>query len=157
LEASFIDLNGDLRRGPAHPYGAPPDIFNPLFYVPNAAINTIIVVHPSVLDDATPGDLRVARKILKRTMPLTVTIDAKPLVGTHQDVRWVNNTAPITNFKNEELILLKAEAQANLNQAADAVAAINIIRTAAGIGVYTGETTQAALINGILYQRRYSL
>jgi hypothetical protein len=157
LNGSFMNLTGDLSRGPAHPYGAAPDIFNPLFYVPNAAINTLIVVHPSVLADATPGDLRVANKFLKRTNPLTVTTDARPLVGTHQDARWVNNTAPITFIKNEELILLKAEAHANLNQASDAVAAINIIRTAAGIGAYSGATTQAALINEILYQRRYSL
>lgn len=157
LNGSFMNLTGDLSRGPAHPYGAAPDIFNPLFYVPNAAINTLIVVHPSVLDDATPGDLRVANKFLKRTNPLTVTSDGRPLVGTHQDARWVNNTAPITFIKNEELILLKAEAHANLDQAGDAVTAINIIRTAAGIGVYTGATTQAALIDEILYQRRYSL
>lgn len=157
LEGSFMDVNGDLRRGPSHPYGAAPDIFNPLFYVANAAINTIIVVHPSVLDDATPGDLRVANKFLERTVPVTVTTDATPLVGTHQDARWANNTTSITYIKNEELILLKAEAHANLNQATDAVAAINIIRTAAGIGPYTGPTTQEALINEILYQRRYSL
>jgi hypothetical protein len=110
-----------------------------------------------VLDDATPGDLRVQNKFLKRTNPVTVTTDAGALVGTHQDARWVNNTAPIPFIRNEELILLKAEAHANLNQAAAAVSAINIIRTAAGIGAYTGATTQAALINEILYQRRYSL
>lgn len=157
LNGSFMDLNGDLRRGPAHPYGAAPDIFNPLYYVPNAAINTIIVVHPSVLDDATPGDLRVQNKFLKRTTPVTVTTDAGALVGTHQDARWPTNTTPIPFIRNEELILLKAEAHANLNQASDAVAAINIIRNAAGIGPYTGATTQAALIDEILYQRRYSL
>jgi hypothetical protein len=44
-----------------------------------------------------------------------------------------------------------------LNQTTDAVDAINIIRTAAGIGNYTGATSQEALINEILYQRRYSL
>jgi len=55
------------------------------------------------------------------------------------------------------LILIKAEAHAQLNQTTDAVAAINIIRTAANIGNYTGATTQTALIDEILYQRRYSL
>jgi hypothetical protein len=65
--------------------------------------------------------------------------------------------APMPFIKNEELILIKAEAHAQLNQTADAVSAINIIRTAATIGNYGGATTQAALINEILYQRRYSL
>ncbi len=157
LNESFMNLSGSLDAGPSHPFVGPPDAFNPLFYVPNAAVNTIIVVHPSMLDDATPGDTRVAKKFFKRTTPVTVTTDATPLLGTHQDGRWATNTAPIPFIRNEELILLKAEAHANLNQTADAVAAINIIRTAAGIGNYTGATTQTALINEILYQRRYSL
>ena len=88
---------------------------------------------------------------------MVVTTDATPLAGTHQDARWATNTTPIPFIRNEELILLKAEAHANLNQTADAVAAINVIRNAAGIGNYTGATTQQALINEILYQRRYSL
>ena len=157
LEQSFMNLNGPLQFGPSHPYGAAPDIFNPLFYIPDAAINTIIVVHPSVLDDATPGDLRVQNKFFERTNPVTVTTDAGALVGTHQDARWASNTVSIPFIKNEELILLKAEAHANLNQPAQAVEAINIIRNAAGIGEYTGATTTEALIDEILYQRRYSL
>ncbi len=157
LGGSFMDLNGDLNTGPSHPYGASPDVFNPIFYLPNAAVNTIIVVHPSVLQDTTAGDLRVRRKFLQRTIPVTVTTDAGALVGTHQDARWPSNTTSIPFIRNEELILLKAEAHANLNQAPEAVEAINIIRNAAGIGPYTGATTQAALINEILYQRRYSL
>ncbi|MHA7128051.1 RagB/SusD family nutrient uptake outer membrane protein [Algoriphagus namhaensis] len=157
LDGSFMDLNGDLNAGPSHPYGASPDIFNPLYYVPNAAVNTIIVVHPSVLDDATPGDLRVQNKFFERTTPVVVTTDAGALEGTHQDARWPSNTAPIPFIRNEELILLKAEAHANLSQAAEAVAAINIIRNAAGLGDYTGATTTDALIDEILYQRRYSL
>ncbi|GAB2611231.1 RagB/SusD family nutrient uptake outer membrane protein [Belliella aquatica] len=156
LNASFMNLNGSLTAGPAHPYVGPPDAFNPLFYVPNAATNTIIVVHPSVLDDATPNDNRLAKFFL-RTNPVTVSTDAGTLTGTHQDARWPSNTTSITFIKNEELILLKAEAHANLDQFADAVAAINIIRNAAGIGPYTGLTTRAALIDEILYQRRYSL
>ncbi|MDF2158594.1 RagB/SusD family nutrient uptake outer membrane protein [Algoriphagus sp. CAU 1675] len=157
LDGSFMDLNGDLNTGPAHPYGAAPDIFNPLYYVPNAAINTIIVVHPSVLDDATPGDLRVATKFLERTTPVTVTTDAGALVGTHQDARWASNTTSIPFIKNEELILLKAEAHANLNQFTEAIEAIDIIRNAAGLDDYSGPATQDALIDEILYQRRYSL
>jgi hypothetical protein len=157
LNDSFMDLTGNLNAGPAHPFSGPPDGFNPLFYVPNAAVNTIVVVHPSVLADATPGDTRVTRKFLQRTTPVLVTTDATPLSGTHQDARWASNTSPIPFIRNEELILLKAEAHANLNQPNEAVAAINIIRTAAGIGNYTGATTTQALINEILYQRRYSL
>jgi hypothetical protein len=157
LEASFIDLDGNLAAGPSHPYGAAPDAFNPLYYLPNAAVNTIIVVHPSVLRDTTAGDLRVRNKFLKRDTPVTVTTDAGALVGTHQDARWPSNTTSIPFIRNEELILLKAEAHTQLDQTADAVAAINVIRRAAGIGTYTGGTSKEELIDEILYQRRYSL
>jgi starch-binding outer membrane protein, SusD/RagB family len=157
LSASFMNLAGDLNTGPKHPYGAPPDVFNPLYYVPNASVSTIIVVHPSVIQDALPGDKRVADKFLQRTTPVTVTTDAGALVGTHQDRRWALNTSPIPFIRNEELILIKAEAHAHLDQPTQAVEAINIIRNAAQIGNYTGGTSTDALIDEILFQRRYSL
>lgn len=157
LDGSFMEMGGNLNAGPSHPFLGPPDGFNPLFYLPNAAVNTIIVVHPSMIDDATPGDLRVSRKFFKRNTPVVVTTDATPLSALYQDARWTTNTAPIPFIRNEELILLKAEAHANLGQTTEAVNAINVIRNAAAIGDYTGATTKDALINEILYQRRYSL
>ncbi len=157
LNGSFMNLTGDLQRGPAHPFLGPPDAFNPLFYLPNAATTTIIAVHPSMIDDALPGDLRVTRKFFKRNTPVVITTDGTPLSGSHQDARWANNTTPIPFIRNEELILLKAEAHANLNQVNDAVAAINIIRKSAGLADYDGATTTSALITEILFQRRYSL
>ena len=155
--ASFMNLTGSLSAGPAHTYGAAPDIFNPLFYVLDASISTIIVVHPSMIADATPNDARVAAKFFQRTTAASVSTDAGTLFGTHQDRRWATNTTAIPFIKNEELILIKAEAHAQLNQPTQAVAAIDIIRTAANIGAYGGAQTQPALISEILYQRRYSL
>lgn len=157
LDASFMDLNGDLNAGPRHTYGAPPDAFNPLYYVPDAQVNTMIVVHPSLIADATPGDLRVQNKFFARSSPVTVSTDAGLLQGDFQDARWPSNTTAIPFIRNEELILIKAEAHARLGQSGQAVAAINIIRNAAGIGNYTGATSESALIDEILYQRRYSL
>lgn len=157
LDNSFMDLEGNLQAGPAHPYTGAPDLFNPLFYIRDASINTIVVVHPSVLQDATEGDKRVAEKFFERQEPVIITTDATPLVGTHQDNRWPNNTTPIPFIRNEELILLKAEAHAQLGETDLAVQAINVVRNAAEIGDYTGATDQASLIDEILYQRRYSL
>lgn len=157
LNTSFMNLTGSLNAGPAHVYNGPPDLFNPLFYNLDASISTIIVVHPSMLADATPNDTRVTTKFFQRTSPASVSSDAGTLFGTHQDRRWATNTSPIPFIKNEELILIKAEAHTQLNQFTDAVNAINIIRTAANIGNYGGAQTQPALISEILYQRRYSL
>lgn len=154
---SFMDLNGDLSAGPKHPYGAAPDVFNPLYYVPNADVNTMLVVYPGLVEDATPGDKRIADKIYERSFPIVNSTTSGILEGFYQDKRWPNNTTAIPFIKNEELVLIKAEAHAQLGQADESVAAINVIRNAAGIGDYTGATDKESLIDEILYQRRYSL
>ncbi|MCU0450588.1 MAG: RagB/SusD family nutrient uptake outer membrane protein, partial [Bernardetiaceae bacterium] len=157
LRESFLNLDGDLDAGPAHVYGAPPDVFNPLFFVLDAPVNTMIVVHPSVIADALPGDRRVEQKFFRRRSPVLVTTDNIPLSGDWQDRRFATNTAPIKFFRNEELVLIYAEANAQAGNAGEAVRAINRIRTAAGLPAYAGATTRDALINEILFQRRYSL
>ncbi|MFN4146407.1 MAG: RagB/SusD family nutrient uptake outer membrane protein [Runella sp.] len=157
LGGSFYNLNGDLNAGAAHTYGNPPDAFNPLFFVLNANVTTMMVVHPSVLRDTIPGDLRVRAKFFRRNSPVVVTSDGTPLAGLFQDRRFPLNTSELKFIRNEELALIAAEANAQLNNTQAAVTAINRIRTAAGIGAYTGPTTRDALINEILFQRRYSL
>lgn len=157
LTQSFFDINGSLSAGPAHTFSAPPDTYNPLFYVLNASPATITVVHPSLLENALPGDLRVSSKFFKRTAVLTNTQGDVPLSSQYQDNRWATNTAPITYIKNEELVLIYAEASAQLQQFDNAVKAINRIRSAAGLSNYSGELSTAALITEILFQRRYSL
>ncbi|HUP12031.1 MAG TPA: RagB/SusD family nutrient uptake outer membrane protein, partial [Niastella sp.] len=72
---------------------------------------------------------------------------------------WVykTNVASMPIIRNEELILIYAEAKAQLNSFPDAIVAINKIRTAASLPTYTGALTRDALITEILKQRRYSL
>ena len=58
------------------------------------------------------------------------------------------------------MILIYAEAKIQRNTGTDlvdAVAALNTIRTIWGLPVYSGAVTQAALIDEMLNQRRYSL
>jgi starch-binding outer membrane protein, SusD/RagB family len=70
---------------------------------------------------------------------------------------YKTNEDRIPIIRNEELILLYAEIQTQLNQLGNAVPPINRIRNSAGLGPYGGPVTQAALINEILKQRWYSL
>ncbi|QNK63655.1 RagB/SusD family nutrient uptake outer membrane protein [Pedobacter sp. PAMC26386] len=157
LNLSFFSLTGDLDLGPAHVYGAPPEPFNPFFYVLNANVSNLPVVHPSFVQDALPGDSRITKKIFVRTTPLINTVGTIPLSSLYQDKRWANNTAPIPFIRNEELILIYAEASAQLGHFEDAVTAINRIRISANLAPYTGEKNLDALIPEILFQRRYSL
>ena len=60
-------------------------------------------------------------------------------------------------IRNEELILIYAEANIQTNDLTDAVTALNVIRTTHNLPVYSGAVTQEALITEMLNQRRYSL
>ncbi len=153
LGSSFMDLNGDLSVGPAHVYGEAPDVNNPLFYPFDKPTSTILIVHPALIEDALPGDGRLAKFAERVDNPATNS----GLIGEYQDARWASNTAPIPYIRNEELVLIYAEANALNGNADEAVKAINVIRNAWGVGDYEGGTSLDELIEEVLFQRRYSL
>ena len=66
-------------------------------------------------------------------------------------------TSPIPFVRNAELLLLRAEANAQLGNAGAAVADLNVVRQAAGLDAYAGGTGTGALVDEVLYQRRYEL
>jgi hypothetical protein len=110
-------------------------------------------VPTNFVTEAEPGDTRL-NKVSLRTSART----AGGITGTYDPVVYTSQTAPVAIIRNEELILIAAEAKAKTNDALGAVADINTIRTrSGGLQPYTGATTQAALIDEILRQRRYSL
>ena len=151
LGNSFMDLAGSLDNGPAHVFGATGnDILNAQYYIQD---QDKFMVHDSWVNDAEPGDARVASK----SNPFAdgaVSLD--DLTATNQVTLYSSNTDPVSIVRNEELILLYAEANIGTNNT-EAVNALNIIRNAAGIGDYTGGTTATDLENEVLNQRRYSL
>lgn len=159
LNASFMNLNGDLMAGPKHPFGNAPDTNNPLFYVKdtdsNPAPNTqILMVHPSMISDALAGDLRLNKFHLRANSVPPPTL---PDPAFYQDNRYNSLTDPISFIRNEELILMYAEANAQIGNSSSAIDAINIIRTTWGLANYQGASDLNSLIDEILFQRRYSL
>lgn len=167
LDASFLDLNvdaataGKMNAGPAHVYGEAPDLNNPLFYPLDRPTNTILIVHPSVIEDALPNDGRLSKFAQRVDNPATNPgirdADGNLIPGEYQDARWATNTSPIPFIRNEELILIYAEAKAKTGAPGDAVVAINTVRNTWGVGNYNGPNDEASLIEEILFQRRYSL
>lgn len=151
LNASFIDMAGSLDAGPGRFYSTSGgDFVNNLFRVPDQA--DAIIAHPSFVADADPSDMRLS-KVLERPSG-TLTLD--DLSGDY-DVWVYRSLSDVVPFmRNEELILIMAEANVGSNNGA-AVDAINAIRIAAGLSSYSGEMDDASLIDEILYQRRYSL
>ncbi len=153
LNASFFDINGDLNNGPAHVFGLTGnDISNTQFHVPNQS-GQEFMIHDTWIADAEAGDSRVAEKSILFEGG-TVTFDG--LTADYQIALYDSNVDPVYMIRNEELILMYAEAQVG-NNTGEAVAAINRVRNAAGIGDYSGATDDTSLIEEILRQRRYSL
>lgn len=159
LNASFFDIGGDMNMGVKHVFGATGnDILNAQFHVPNQS-GQEFMIHDSWIADAEAGDMRVAEKSNlfspgEPPVPTTVTFDG--LSADYQVAVYDSNTDPVYLIRNEELILMYAEAQVN-NNTAEALAGINAVRNAAGLADYAGATDATSLIEEILNQRRYSL
>jgi hypothetical protein len=154
LEESFLDLSptGNFSEGVYYVFSnAPGDLLNPLYFAPNAT-GEVRVAHPTFITEATPGDARL-NKVSRRRTPAT----QGGLTGEYDVALYRSNIERVPLIRNEELILIYAEAKIQTGDLAGAAAALNRIRTGNNIGPYTGPVTKEALINEMLYQRRYSL
>ncbi|SDS25465.1 RagB/SusD family nutrient uptake outer membrane protein [Gramella sp. MAR_2010_147] len=152
LADSFLDLDGDLYEGPSHIFGLTGnDILNAQYHVPMQS-GQEFMVHPSWIADAAPGDLRVEEKsIMLEEVVLTDGLSAQ-----YQITVYESNVDPVYLIRNEELILIYAEANIGTDND-ETVEAINIVRNAAGLSDYSGATDADSLLEEVLRQRRYSL
>jgi len=115
---------------------------------------SIIPQRPTFETDAEAGDLRFSSKTFKRTQ-VDVFDDLSSDLAA---VLASNNVAPVPLIRNEELILLRAEANVGLGQFGTAEADMNIVRAAAGLADYpAGSTTAANGLDRVLHEKRYSL
>lgn len=152
LNESFFNLNGDFGTGVFEVFGTGTgDQLNTAFF-PQNQNGEVRLAHPSYAEDIEGGDDRISKATL-RTTPAT-----KDGLTGDRDV-WVykSSTAPIPVVRNEELILIYAEANIQNGNFEDAVTALNIIRNGHGLEDYSGAETKDALIDEMLSQRRYSL
>lgn len=153
LQDSFLDPTGSLTRGVYHVYStASGDQLNPIYADPDASAGDSWLAHPSFVADAEAGDTRLS-KVQERT-------DAAALDGLSSDYGlyvYKTQTDPVPIIRNEELVLIRAEARIQTDDLPGGESDLNIIRNAAGLPDYGGAQTQAALIDEMLRQRRYSL
>ncbi|MEJ8801390.1 RagB/SusD family nutrient uptake outer membrane protein [Pontibacter sp. H249] len=152
LDESFLELNNNFAKGAYYIFSTGPgDQLNPLFFARNAT-GEVRLAHPSYVSDATPGDDRLG-KVALRDAPATQS----GLTSQYDVALYNSNTDPVPIIRNEELILIYAEAKIQTGALPDAVTALDIIRTGHGLQPYSGPVTSEALITEMLRQRRYSL
>lgn len=149
---SFLELNTNFDKGVYYVFSnASGDMLNPLYFAPNAT-GEVRLAHPGFVADATPGDDRLS-KVSLRTSPATQS----GLTSQYDVAMYETNQDAVPLIRNEELILIYAEAKIQTGALQDAVDALNIIRTGHGLQPYSGAVTREALIDEMLRQRRYSL
>jgi hypothetical protein len=152
LSASFFDLNKDFYLGVGHVFGTGSgDQLNPMF-IPQNQSGEIRLAHPSYAADITANDDRINKATLR------ASVASLNGLSSDRDV-WVytSSTSLLPIVRNEELILIYAEANIQINNLAEAEKAINTIRTGHNLPAYSGALTSDALLTEMLTQRRYSL
>lgn len=152
LNSSFLDLNGDLKTGTYHPFStAGGDVLNPQWF-PAGATGESRVVQPSFVTDAEAGDTRLSKAAARAETEFQDGLQSDYDLNV-----YATNASPIPIIRNEELVLIYAEAKIQKNETTEGKNALDVIRNAAGLPDYGGATTQGALIDEMLKQRRYSL
>ncbi len=155
VNASFLNTASSLRSGVYHSYSTGSgDIPNLLFDPTGRAI----VAHPSIRTDAPR---KPDNTLDNRVLAKTATIEARTVQGITSDLVFTiydSNVASIPIIRNEELILLRAEARYNTGDTGGALSDINFIRTTSGGLAARGAFANATdFVNELLLQRRYSL
>ena len=160
LTESFVDPAAPLSLGVYIDHGTGPgDFANPLAQNPQVGEN---FVHPSMETDAQlqPGGA-LDQRVLDKTVPRAERSVGSGAGQLSSDLGWIRYTTPSTPIpiiRNEELILLRAEANIGLSNLPVATDDINLIRTTAGrlapIGI---PATPEAALDELLYNKRYSL
>ncbi|GAA3601167.1 RagB/SusD family nutrient uptake outer membrane protein [Flavivirga amylovorans] len=152
LADSFMDMTGDLNAGAYLIYSAAgADQLNQLFVALNSPTAGAKVAYPDFVDPASfeAGDTRVNKAVARTGGEVCLA----GMCGTHDVWIYQSNIDPIGLIRNEELLLLYAEANMVSNPG-EAEAAIDVIRAAGGLGaVGAGNVDE----DRIIYERRYSL
>lgn len=152
LGESFYGLNKNFNIGVYSVFGTGSgDQLNPA-YIPQNSTGEVRPAHPSYATDILPTDDRISKAMLRTS---TVSLNG---LSSNRDV-WVytSATAPMPIVRNEELILIYAEANIQLGVFAEALKAINQVRTGHNLLPYSGTVDKPSLISEMLYERRYSL
>jgi starch-binding outer membrane protein, SusD/RagB family len=157
LPNSFYSRTASLTLGPKITFSPTTagDVGNPYAQVANGTPSTLVSVPDNVVTEAESGDRRLS-KIGLRTTPLALG----GITANYEALVFTSGTSTLDIIRNEELILIAAEARARTNDFAGALEDINVIRTQAG-GLAALTAANLTGVNGyveeVLRQRRYSL
>jgi hypothetical protein len=121
---------------------------------PNTISDSKIGLNPLVKDSVQAGDTR-ASKIVARSATSGFGI-ATSITYVGAVANLTNQAAPLGILRDEELVLLRAQAYIEAGQLANATLDINDVRTNYGLAP-VAPVDKTSAINAVLYEKRYSL
>ena len=152
LAASFLDTTQPLTLGVYHSYG------NGSGDTQNNLNTTDIYVHPSIISDAElqPDGKTLDNRVTAKTAPVT-SFTLYGETADHGFTLYPSTDSPVPIIRNEELILLRAEANIGLGNLGVAKQDINLIRTTSGGLAPRSDLNATNILDELLKQKRYSL
>jgi starch-binding outer membrane protein, SusD/RagB family len=125
------------------------------------AQDNYIFAHASIATDAQSGPSGVDARYTRKVVPLATPVSPPQnlnIPATHRFTIYPTPNSPAPIIRNEELMLIRAEANIFTGNFAAAMQDINNIRTVSGGGLGpVAIATPAAGLTALLYERRYSL
>jgi len=122
---------------------------------PNTISDAKIGLNPLVGDSVQAGDTR-ASKIVPR-VPLAGFGLSTSITYSGAVASTANQARPLGILRDEELVLLRAQAEIEAGQLANALLDINSVRTNYGLAPLAPFADKTSAINAVLYEKRYSL
>jgi hypothetical protein len=156
LSQSFLNPADPLTKGVYHTFSTDPGDLD------NNLLSTNIFAHPSIVADAElKGDGTVDNRVATKVRKLAADDAGSAADGRlNSDLAFTlypsgNSSVPI--IRNEELILLRAEANIGLGNLGPAADDLNFIRTTSGGLPGRTDLNADNIVDELLKQRRYSL
>lgn len=122
---------------------------------PNIISDSKIGLNPLVKDSVQLLDTRASKIVSRPTTSGGGVTTSITYVGAVASV--TNQAAPLAIMRDEELVLLRAQAEIEAGQLANAILDINSVRTHYGLAALALPPDKTTAINELLYEKRYSL
>jgi starch-binding outer membrane protein, SusD/RagB family len=150
---TFLNLGADLDLGAYHTYASSEGQGNELS-------STFIYARPALVADAETqsGSAALDRRVLEKVGTHPSPRSQQGVSSDRQFLLYPDASADLSIIRNEELILLRAEARWFTNDKAGAMADLNFVRMeSGGLAAVAQPATDAGFVDLLLKERRYSL
>lgn len=124
----------------------------------NALVNPNIYAHPSLATDVMKNGATDDVRFTSKVGVATKAGSAQGVTSMLVFKLYPTPSSPLGLIRNEELLLLRAEAKFFTNDVPGAMTDLNLVRTVAGgLPAIGGSLAQDAFITALLYEREFSL